>query len=164
MTLQPLSSTRPARRRRTSAVAGAAAAIVALAIAVALGFAGSGGSGSDAVADGTASAGGLTVEGAVRHLGQVPLDVTVEPTWTIRNTSDETVTLGTPHAEVLEGCCPGPLQLGTRALGPREETTLVFPLQMHEGMDGQHDFDVHLPVLGPTAALLTLGVDGNFGS
>jgi hypothetical protein len=112
---------------------------------------------------GRTSAGGIEVVGADWELGRVPLMVTVEPTWTLQNTSGDVVALGQPHAEVLDGCCPGPLALGASRLGPGESTDLTFPLQMHPGMDGPHDFDVHVPVTsGGATHLLTLGVTGDF--
>lgn len=114
-------------------------------------------------ATGTATAGGVTVEGADVALGRVPLNVTVEPTWNLRNSSEQRVVLGQPHAEVVEGCCPGPLDLRATSLAPGEETTLVFPLQMHPGMDGPHDFAVHVPVTAADRTdLLILAVTGDF--
>src|SRR3546814_12125498 len=82
---------------------------------------------------GTAEAAGVVVEDARWQLGQVPLNVAVRPTWTLRNTGDRPVTLGEPHPEVREGCCPGPATLGTRTLAPGDATTLTFELSMHPG-------------------------------
>jgi hypothetical protein len=112
-------------------------------------------------ADGAAAAGGVEVTGANWAMGTVPLNVSVQPTWTLRNTSDAAVTLGEPHPEVREGCCPGPLTLGADTLQPGESTTLTFDLSMHEGMDGWHDIAVHVPV---DDELLTLAVTGDFRS
>ncbi len=96
-------------------------------------------------------------------MGDVPLDVTVEPTWTLLNTGAEAVSIGEPHASILEGCCPGPLLLGAEVLPPGASTQLTFPLQMHAGMDGPHDFRIHVPV-GSAGEVLELGVTGNFGA
>ncbi|HVR32438.1 MAG TPA: hypothetical protein VMS74_06980 [Acidimicrobiia bacterium] len=112
-------------------------------------------------ASGSVEAAGLAVDGATIDLGTVPLDVTVTPTWTITNVTGSQIILGEPHASVLEGCCPGPLALAETVLEPGESTTLRFPLQMHVGMDGPHDFDVHVPVAA-TAEYLTLKVVGTF--
>lgn len=112
-------------------------------------------------ASGTAIAGDVIVDGAEVAMGDVPLDVTVTPTWTLTNTGQTTVTLGDPHATVNEGCCPGPLSFDRTDLAPGASATLSFPLQMHPGMDGAHDFDIHVPV--DDDAILTLGVTGNFG-
>lgn len=115
-------------------------------------------------ASGTAFAADLLVDGAEIAMGNVPLNVTVSPTWTITNTGADTVTLGKPHASVIEGCCPGPLLLADTTLPPGASTTLTFPLQMHAGMDGPHDFDIHIPVSDDPNVVLTLGVTGHFGA
>jgi hypothetical protein len=108
---------------------------------------------------GTARAGGIEVEGALIALGDVPLDTTVTPTWTLRNTGDRTVVLGMPHIQVVQGCCPGEAVYADPELAPGEETTLEFPLMMHEGMDGPHHFSLHVPVGSET---IELQVTGNF--
>ena len=115
---------------------------------------------------GATEAAGIVVDDASWELGQVPLDVAVRPTWTLRNTSDQTVTLGEPHPEVREGCCPGPATLGTRTLAPGAATTLTFELSMHPGMDGPHDLGLHVPVDDGTGGnqFLTLDVTGDFQS
>jgi hypothetical protein len=115
---------------------------------------------------GTSEAAGVVVEDASWALGQVPLNVAVRPSWTLRNTSDQTVTLGEPHPEVREGCCPGPATLGSRSLAPGASTTLTFELSMHPGMDGPHDLGLHVPVDDGSGAdtYLTLDVTGDFRS
>lgn len=111
---------------------------------------------------GEASAGPIEVVGSTIAMGDVPLDVTVVPSWTLTNTGTEPVELFEPHASVIEGCCPGPLHLGARMLAPGESTDLAFPLQMHAGMDGPHTFLVHVP-LDPTGTeVLELEVTGDF--
>ena len=120
-----------------------------------------GGSASGIATSGVVSESGLVVDGAHVDLGTVPLDVTVTPTWTITNTSSDVVELGEPHASVIEGCCPGAFTLSDATLDPGESSVLAFPLQMHAGMDGPHDFDVHVP-FGDSADYLTLKVVGNF--
>ena len=110
-------------------------------------------------ATGTATAGAVEVVGAKWAMGTVPLNVSVQPSWILRNTGRTPVELGEPHAEVLEGCCPGPFSLGATTLEPGDTTTLTFDLSMHEGMDGWHDLAVHVPVADD---VLTLGVTGDF--
>lgn len=114
---------------------------------------------------GTSRAGGVEVAGASWDMGEVPLNVAVRPSWTLVNTGTSTVTLGDPHPEVIEGCCPGPLAIGTDSLAPGESTTVTFELSMHPGMDGWHDLRVHVPVSGDdTTEQLTLSVAGDFRS
>lgn len=180
----------PARRTRSRAnrwwvvVAGGALAAGALALAIPIGN-GADAPGSRAASNGAtpatgpmggevletpgaatgdASAGGVEVTGAEWEMGRVPLNVTVTPEWRLRNTSDRPVSLGTPLAEVVEGCCPGSLNLSATTLAPGEVARLDFPLQMHPGMDGWHDFRVHVPVVpeGGAEEHLTLGVTGDF--
>lgn len=114
---------------------------------------------------GVARALDVVAEGGTVALGHVPLNTTVTPTWTLTNRGDSTVTLGKGHAEVIEGCCPGPLKLGTNELSPGESTELAFPLQMHPGMDGAHEFSVHVPVEAEgERELLELTTTGHFSS
>jgi hypothetical protein len=112
---------------------------------------------------GTASAGGVSVTGANIALGHVRLGVLVAPAWTIRNTSARAITLGSPHAEVRKGCCPGALGFDNNitTVAPGASTTLRFGLAMHPGMDGPHDFTVHVPV---GQVQLALGVTGDFSA
>jgi hypothetical protein len=113
-------------------------------------------------ASGSASAGGITVQGADWAMGQVPLDIAVRPFWTLTNTGSTEVTLGEPEAQVREGCCPGPLVLGASTLAPGESTVLTFELSMHEGMDGWHDMGVYIPIQGAGDRFLELNVTGDF--
>lgn len=115
-------------------------------------------------ASGSASAGGVSVQGANWSLGRVPLNVAVRPFWTLTNTGTEPVRLGEPQAEVRAGCCPGPFSLGQRELSPGESTVLTFELAMHEGMDGWHDMGVYVPIRTASGeeAWLELGVTGDF--
>src|SRR3990170_1987928 len=114
-------------------------------------------------ASGSAQVGGITVQGADWAMGQVPLDIAVRPFWTLTNTGTAEVTLGEPEAQVREGCCPGPLVLGTSTLAPGESTVLTFELSMHEGMDGWHDMGVYVPIEGASGQdWLELNVTGEF--
>lgn len=114
---------------------------------------------------GSAAAGGVVVDGAKWHLGSVPLNVAVLPTWTLRNTGTDAVTIGEPSPEILEGCCPGPFVLGTHTLAPGSSTTLSFEMSMHAGMDGPHDVLVHVPLTaGGSDETLTVEVTGDFQS
>ena len=48
------------------------------------------------------------------------------------------------------------------ALKPGDSTTLTMQFMMHEGMDGPHDFRVHLPSNDPKGADRTLTVLSNW--
>lgn len=55
-----------------------------------------------------------------------------------------------PYIEVLEGCCPPQLTIGSMTLKPGESTYVQSPdFMMHEGMDGKHDFAIHLKTNDP---------------
>ena len=55
-----------------------------------------------------------------------------------------------PYIEVLEGCCPPDINTGSMSLKPGESTYVQTPdFMMHEGMDGPHDFAVHLKTNDP---------------
>jgi hypothetical protein len=111
---------------------------------------------------GTASAGGVTVtDGAHIAMGRIPLAYAVNPTWHLRNTTDQPVALGQPKVTVVEGCCPAEPMLGARMLAPGAETTLQFPTQMHPGMDGAHLFRLMVPV-GASGDPLVVSVSGDF--
>jgi hypothetical protein len=180
---KPFHQPRRATRRRRILVSGAAGvALVAGAAVFGLAAAGSddGGLGrtgelnamgmpvveTPGTGTGTTEAAGVVAENASWALGRVPLNVAVRPAWNLRNTSDKPVTLGEPHPEVREGCCPGPTTLGTRTLAPGASTTLSFELSMHPGMDGPHDLGLHVPVDDGTTRdqVLTLEVTGDFRS
>lgn len=183
-TAKPLAHQPPATRRRLLVTGAVGLALAAGVTAAALGGAGTDNSAgglertgavnemgmpvveTPGAGSGTAEAAGIVVDQASWALGEVPLNVAVRPTWTLRNTSDRTVTLGEPHPEVREGCCPGPATLGTRTLEPGATTSLTFELSMHPGMDGPHDLGLHVPVDDGTGAeqYLTVDVTGDFRS
>jgi hypothetical protein len=48
------------------------------------------------------------------------------------------------------------------ALKPGESTTISMQFTMHEGMDGMHDFRVHLPSNDPEQADRTVTVLSNW--
>jgi hypothetical protein len=114
---------------------------------------------------GTVTAGAITAIPSTWALGHVPLNVAVRPTWELRNTGNDTVTIGEPHAQINEGCCPGAFTLqGPSTLDPGATTGLSFELSMHPGMDGPHDMTIHVPVQNADGATETvaLSVTGDF--
>ncbi|MEO8265923.1 MAG: hypothetical protein ABI706_10485 [Ilumatobacteraceae bacterium] len=96
---------------------------------------------------GTVETANISAAPASFALGRVPLDVAVRPTWLLRNTGTGSVTIGDPHVQINQGCCPGAFTLqGPSSLDPGGETNLSFELSMHPGMDGPHDMTIHVPV------------------
>lgn len=108
---------------------------------------------------------GLSVAGAAVQMGQVPLDVTVVPTWELTTTGDVPVTVVVGQPQVHEGCCPGPVYADGQLVQPGDQVSvspgqpvhLHFPLQMHAGMDGPHRLAVPLSVDGETGHLEVTG-------
>lgn len=120
-------------------------------------------------ATGTVSLTGLEVDSAELAMGEVPLDVTVAPTWTVRNPTSQAVSFTTGMPQVLEGCCPGPVFADGHEVAPGQtvevpasgSVELAFPLQMHEGMGGYHHLAV--PLASPDGGEVTaLHVTGDF--
>ena len=62
---------------------------------------------------------------------------------------------------VMQGCRRSPLAMDRYAIPPGGDATLTFPLQMHPGMDGPHEFKVLVP--GATAACLRSGLPETSG-
>ena len=56
------------------------------------------------VSSGSENVLGVASDVSLISMGHVPLNQTVEPTWTLTNTSREEVELGEAHAEDEEGC------------------------------------------------------------
>jgi hypothetical protein len=55
-----------------------------------------------------------------------------------------------PYIEVVKGCCPPTMTAGREWLNPGESTTLTSAeFFMHPGMDGYHDFAVHVKTNDP---------------
>ncbi len=50
-----------------------------------------------------------------------------------------------PYVQVVEGCCPPDLTAGSMTLKPGESTMVTSSVfMMHPGMDGKHNYAVHL--------------------
>ena len=116
---------------------------------------------------GVAEGDGVTGTPAVWALGSVPLNVAVLPDWQLQNTGSQDFTLGTPHVQINEGCCPGDLAYsGPTLLRPDQSTGLTFELSMHPGMDGVHDMTIHVPLqyADGSESVLDLSVTGDFRS
>ncbi|MDP9465466.1 MAG: hypothetical protein M3P52_12635 [Actinomycetota bacterium] len=114
---------------------------------------------------GTVKTAAITATPSLWALGIVPLDVAVRPTWQLDNTGTDPITIGEPHAQVNQGCCPGAFTLdGPSTLDPGAEANLSFELSMHPGMDGPHDITVHVPLqhADGITETINLSVTGDF--
>ena len=114
---------------------------------------------------GTAEVDGLVATPSTWNLGRVNLNVAVRPTWKFTNTGSDAVTVGQPHVQINQGCCPGALTFdGPNTLTPGQSTNLMFELSMHPGMDGPHDMTLHVPVqhADGTNSTMDLAVTGDF--
>lgn len=93
----------------------------------------------------------ITVEEPNIDMGYIKLGEYRSINIKITNTGDGTLRFKEqPYIEVLEGCCPPQLSIGKMALQPGESTYVQSPeFMMHEGMDGKHDFGIHLKTNDP---------------
>jgi hypothetical protein len=93
----------------------------------------------------------ITVEEPNVDMGYIKLGEYRSINIKVTNTGDGTLRFTEqPYIEVLEGCCPPQLSIGKMALKPGESTYIQSPdFMMHEGMDGKHDFGIHLKTNDP---------------
>lgn len=92
----------------------------------------------------------IRVEQTVFDYGDVKNNTLVETVVRVRNVGDEALRiLGEPHVEVREGCCPPRAQVSAQTLFPGDEALVRLSFSMHEGMDGPHDFRLHIRSTDP---------------
>ena len=69
-----------------------------------------------------------------------------------------------PYLEVVKGCCPPELSVGSMTLNPGQSTYVQTPeFMMHQGMDGKHDFAIHLKTNDPKTPELLVHVLSDWG-
>lgn len=106
----------------------------------------------------------LKVDRELVDLGDQKNNQPVAVSFKVTNVGDQALRFSEqPYIEVVEGCCPPLPALGSMVLQPGESTDLSMEFVMHEGMDGMHDFRVHLPTNDPVQPDRTLTVLSNWG-
>ena len=69
-----------------------------------------------------------------------------------------------PYLEVVKGCCPPNISIGKMTLDPGQSTYVETPeFMMHEGMDGPHDFAIHLETNDPKTPEMLVHVLSDWG-
>lgn len=88
----------------------------------------------------------LVVTQEMVDFGDVPVNKYVQAVFHVRNVGDQTLHLldREPPLQVVEGCCPPRTALSATSVPPGGEATVTVQFTMHPGMDGPHDFRVHL--------------------
>lgn len=88
---------------------------------------------------------------------------TVNASFQVKNVGDQTLfVLGAPQIEVVTGCCPPQTQITSKTLHPGEEATVSYSFMMHQGMDGPHDYRVHVRTSDPDVPDKTVEVLSNW--
>jgi hypothetical protein len=105
----------------------------------------------------------LQVDKEKVDLGTIALGNTVEVKFEVTNVGNQPLVFTkAPYLEVVKGCCPQQPTVGQRTLNPGEHTTVAFPMMMHEGMGGYHDFRLHLPTNTPGQSDKTVQILSNW--
>jgi hypothetical protein len=83
--------------------------------------------------------------------GELRVNEMVTTAFEIQNVGDENLYFtGEPYVEVIEGCCPPDVLVTQQVLAPGEKAEVKMTYTMHEGMDGPHEFRIHVNTNDPT--------------
>lgn len=106
----------------------------------------------------------LAVEPQRIDFGDLKLNTELTFTIKVTNIGDGTLRFKElPYIEVLEGCCPPRLTIGSMVLKPGESTVIRSDIfMMHAGMGGMHNFAVHLKTNDPQNPDLVVNVLSNW--
>ncbi len=82
--------------------------------------------------------------------GTVPNMSRVETTFRVKNVGDQQLQIiGEPIVEAVKGCCPPKTTLSQKFLNPGDVAIVSMNFSMHKGMDGEHEFRVHVRTTDP---------------
>jgi hypothetical protein len=83
----------------------------------------------------------------------------------VTNNGDGTLQfIETPYIEIVQGCCQPDLTISSMVIKPGESAYVQSPdFMMHEGMDGPHDFAVHLKTNDPANPDMVVHVLSDWG-
>jgi hypothetical protein len=106
----------------------------------------------------------LTVDQQSIDFGDVKNYTKKSFTITVTNTGDGILRFSEdPVVQVVDGCCPPKLTIGSKVLKPGESTTITSAeFSMHPGMDGKHNYAVHLKTNDPAQQDLVVTVLSNW--
>ena len=82
--------------------------------------------------------------------GTVPDYSEIQTTFHVKNVGDQQLFIvGEPQVEAVTGCCPPRTTVSQKFLNPGEEATVSMSFSMHPGMDGPHEYQVHVETTDP---------------
>lgn len=92
-------------------------------------------------------------------LGTLKLGQTQPVKIEIANVGDQVLRFtNDPYLQVVKGCCPPTVDIGSKELQPGQTTTVTFLLMMHGSMGGYHDLRLHLETNDPKQADRTITI------
>lgn len=105
----------------------------------------------------------IEVKQSVIDHGTIEVNRQITSAFEVRNVGDEYLYFtDQPYVEVIEGCCPPQVQVSKESLKPGETGVVQMTYTMHEGMDGPHEFRVHVSTNDPAQPETLLTVYSNW--